>query len=88
MPGLRSETEPTSLRQLLNIERIGDLWSMPINPTSDPFSEPFEVDLDAAIATALWPSGPSSSRAFWSCRTESSTCAISATNNVPGSTST
>ena len=41
------------LRQLLNIERSEEFWAMPINPTSDPFSEFFEVDVDAAIETAL-----------------------------------
>ena len=41
------------LRQLLNVELTDDLWAMPINPITDPFSEPFEVDVDAAIATAL-----------------------------------
>ena len=41
------------LRELLNIVRDGDLWSIPIKPTSDPFAEPFEVDMDQAIATAL-----------------------------------
>jgi outer membrane protein TolC len=41
------------LRQLLNIERSEDLWSMPINPNTDPFSEPFEVDVESAIETAL-----------------------------------
>ena len=41
------------LRQLLNIERNGELWSVPIKPTSDPFSDFFEVDMDDAIATAL-----------------------------------
>ena len=41
------------LRQLLNIERSEDLWKLPINPTTDPFSEPFEVDVDAAVETAL-----------------------------------
>ena len=41
------------LRELLNIERRGDLWQVPIKPTSDPFAEHFEVDMDKAIATAL-----------------------------------
>jgi len=41
------------LRELLNIERDGDLWQVPIDPTSDPFAEHFEVDMEKAIATAL-----------------------------------
>lgn len=41
------------LRELLNIVRDGDLWSTPIKPTSDPFAEHFEVDMEQAIATAL-----------------------------------
>ena len=41
------------LRQLLNIERDGELWKTPINPTSDPFADSFEVDMDKAIADAL-----------------------------------
>lgn len=41
------------LRQLLNLERDEDLWQLPIKPTSDPFADHFEIDMDAAIATAL-----------------------------------
>lgn len=41
------------LRQLLNIERDGELWSMPIDPTTDPFADPFKVDIEKAVATAL-----------------------------------
>jgi len=41
------------LRQLLNIERDGTLWSMPIDPTTNPFSDPFEVDIEKAVSTAL-----------------------------------
>lgn len=41
------------LRELLNIDRNGELWQVPINPTSDPFAEHFEVDMDEAIATAM-----------------------------------
>jgi outer membrane protein len=41
------------LRQLLNIKRNDDLWQIPVKPTSDPFLDPFEVDMDEAIATAL-----------------------------------
>jgi len=41
------------LRELLNIERDADLWEVPIDPTSDPFAEHFEVDMEKAIATAL-----------------------------------
>ncbi len=40
------------LRQLLNLK--GDLeWTAPIDPTTDPFLPALEVDVDAAIATAL-----------------------------------
>ncbi len=41
------------LRELLNIERDGDLWGVPIDPTTNPFSDPFEIDMNTAIATAL-----------------------------------
>jgi outer membrane protein TolC len=41
------------LRQLLNLERQGDLWALPVVPTSDPFADALEVDLDQAISTAL-----------------------------------
>ena len=41
------------LRELLNIERDGDLWQIPIDPTSDPFADAFEIDMDQAIETAL-----------------------------------
>jgi outer membrane protein TolC len=41
------------LRQLLNIERDNTLWSMPIDPTTDPFSDFFDVDIDKAVSTAL-----------------------------------
>jgi outer membrane protein TolC len=41
------------LRELLNLERNSDLWQVPIKPTSDPFAEHFEVDMERAIATAM-----------------------------------
>jgi len=41
------------MRELLNLERDENLWQLPIKPTSDPFAEPFEVDMDQAIATAM-----------------------------------
>lgn len=41
------------LRQLLNLERDGELWQLPIAPTSDPIAESFEVDVDEAIDMAL-----------------------------------
>ena len=41
------------LRQLLNIDRNGELWGVPIKPTSDPFADHFEIDMDAAISAAL-----------------------------------
>ena len=41
------------LRRLMNLERDGDLWSLPIDPTSDPFEQPETVGLDEAIEIAL-----------------------------------
>ncbi len=41
------------LRQLMNLERLGDLWDLPIVPTSDPFEQPETLELDEAIETAL-----------------------------------
>ncbi len=41
------------LRQLMNLERYGDLWDLPIVPTSDPFEQPATVGLDEAIEIAL-----------------------------------
>ena len=41
------------LRQLMNLERHGDLWDLPIVPTSDPFEQPATVGLDEAIEIAL-----------------------------------
>ena len=41
------------LRQLMNLERFGDLWDLPVVPTSDPFEQPETVGLDEAIETAL-----------------------------------
>jgi outer membrane protein TolC len=41
------------LRELLNIDRNGELWGVPIKPTSDPFADHFEIDMDAAISAAL-----------------------------------
>ena len=41
------------LRQLMNLERLGDLWDLPVVPTSDPFEQPETVGLDEAIETAL-----------------------------------
>ncbi len=41
------------LRQLMNLERQGELWDLPIVPTSDPFEQPDTVELDEAIEIAL-----------------------------------
>lgn len=41
------------LRQLMNLERLGDLWDLPVVPTSDPFEQPETVGLDEAIEIAL-----------------------------------
>lgn len=41
-----------TLRQLLNLDR-GAYWDLAVLPTTDPVTERIEVDLDAAIATAL-----------------------------------
>ncbi|MGB5658888.1 MAG: TolC family protein, partial [Thermoanaerobaculia bacterium] len=41
------------LRQLMNLERLGDLWDLPVVPTSDPFEQRETLGLDEAIETAL-----------------------------------
>jgi outer membrane protein TolC len=41
------------LRQLMNLERSGEMWDLPIAPTSDPFEQPETVGLDEAIEIAL-----------------------------------
>src|SRR6185503_15111226 len=47
----RDNAEDT-LRQLLHLEE-GELWNLPIIPTTPPETPATQVDLDAAITTAL-----------------------------------